>query len=362
MFKNFFFKSLLAFLLTFTLIKGASAAGMTISPPKFEYEIEPGSAVVGEIKITNNEETELTLTTDIQDFIAGGESGQPQFINPEDNESSISLGKWIQILDEGIVITPGEVKVIQFSINVPENAEPGGHYGTIFFTPPSEEGQLSIVQKLGSLVLVRVKGDVEEKGNLETYGTYVLPEGSEFDTAVEKTFYETTPVKFLVRYQNEGNVHLKPTGKIEIFNIFGQKLEQIGIQDILNAQGVRTDQEIADYIPVNQALGNVLAKSTRMFTMEYQGKAFWYRFDDGSKELRYKGFPVGKYTAKLTLMGAGGEEITKETTFIIFPWKIIFGYGLFAIILILLIVKFIKWRSKSLREKIKKELQKELKS
>ena len=156
-------------------------------------------------------------------------------------------------------------------------------------------------------------------------------------------------------------MHVKPSGKIEIFNTFGQKLEKIGLQDVLNPQGVLKDQEIIDYIPVNQGLGNVLAKSTRMFTAQYNGEAFWYRFDDGTKELRYKGFPVGRYTAKLTLTGAGGEEINQEVSFIVFPWKIIIGYTVLAILAIFILLKIKKWRSKALREKIKRELQKEMK-
>ena len=361
MFKKLFPKLLLAFLLTFILAKGVNAAGVTISPPKFEFEIEPGNTVVGEVKIVNNEDQALFLSTNVQDFIAGGETGTPQFINPEDNDESISLGMWVQVVEPEFTIEPRSKKSVQFTITVPENAEPGGHYGTIFFAPPGGEGQLSVVQQIGALVLVRVKGDVKEEGALETYGVYDLEEGATFEDAVEKSFYEKVPVDFVIRYKNNGNVHIKPAGKIEIFNTFGKQLDKIGLKDILNPQGVLKDQEIVDYIPVNQGLGNVLAKSTRMFKSQFNGEAFWYRFDDGTKELRYKGFPIGRYSAKLTLSGAAGEEIIQEISFTIFPWKIIVGYTVLFLLLILTLVKVNKWRKKSLRAKIKKELEKEMK-
>lgn len=361
MLKKLTLKIFFAFILTFAFFQGAKGAGVTLSPPKFEFEIEPGNAVVGEVKIVNDEDVPLSLSTNIQDFIAGGETGTPQFIDPEENDESISLGKWIQVLEPEFTIEPRSKIAVQFTITVPENAEPGGHYGTIFFAPPGGEGQLSVVQQIGALVLVRVKGEVKEAGHLETYGTYALPQGGVYTDAVAQNFYETTPTDFIIRYRNDGNVHVKPSGKIEIFNTFGQKLEKIGLKDILNPQGVLKDQEIVDYIPVNQGLGNVLAKSTRMFRVQYNGEAFWYRFDDGTKELRYKGFPVGRYTAKLTLTGAGGEEVIEEIHFTVFPWKKIVGYTLLALILIISFVKFRKWRGKALREKIKKELQKEMK-
>ena len=358
--KKLLLKLFLVFLLSLTFVKGVDAAGITISPPKFEFEIEPGNAVVGEIKIVNDEDRELTLVTNVQDFIAGGETGNPQFINPEENDESISLGKWVQVLESEIIIEPRSKKTVQFTITVPENAEPGGHYGTIFFAPPAGGGQLSVVQRIGSLVLVRVKGEIKEAGALETYGSYTLAQNTNFKDAVEKKFYENTPVKFAIRYRNDGNVHLKPQGKIEIFNTFGKQLEQIGIKNVLNPQGVMIDQEIVNYLPVNDNLGNVLAKSTRMFTTEYNGTTFWYRHEDGSKEIKYKGFPVGCYTAKLALVGAGGEEVIKEIKFTIFPYKVILGYGLAGLLALFILVCFTRWRKKTLREKIRAELKKEL--
>lgn len=373
----------------FAFVQSVNGAGITISPPKFEFEIDPGGTVVGEIKIVNDEDSVLVLSSKVEDFIAGGETGQPVFVDPSENDASISLGKWVKIQEPEISLEPNSKKKIQFTITVPENAEPGGHYGTIFFAPPSGDGQLSVVQRIGSLVLVRVRGDVKEEGALETFGAYTLSDeiisglkengktqedydlkqgiddhlsSAKFEELVEKSFYETTPIDFRIRYRNTGNVHIKPSGKIEIFNTFGQKLEKIGLKDILNPQGVLTDQEIVDYIPVNQGLGNVLTDSIRMFSAQFGGEAFWYRLDDGTKELRYKGFPVGKYKAKLTLTGVNGKEIKQEISFIIFPWRIIIGYTLLTLLILFALLKIKKWRSKALREKIKKELQKEMKN
>lgn len=354
-------KAVFVFLVSLSFVSAVNAKGVTLSPPKFEFEISPGESVTGEIKIVNDEENALTLTTSVQDFVAGGETGTPQFIDPEDNDASISLGKWVTVAEPQVTIEPGEKKSVQFTITAPANAEPGGHYGTIFFAPPGGGGQLSVVQQIGALVLVRVKGEVKEIGSLETFGTYTLAQDDSFDNATEKGFYETPPVDFIVRYKNDGNVHLKPNGRIEIYNTLGQKLEKIGLQDLYNDQGVLTGQEIVDYIPVNQTLGNVLAKSTRMFRAKFNGEAFWYRLDDGTKELRYKGFPVGRYKAVLTLIGAGGTEISQEINFLIFPWKVIFGYGVGGLFILFVLLKFFKWRNRSIRERIKKELQKELK-
>ena len=41
---------------------------------------------------------------------------------------------------DAITIQPGEKKEIPFTITVPKDAEPGGQYGAIFFTPPATTG------------------------------------------------------------------------------------------------------------------------------------------------------------------------------------------------------------------------------
>lgn len=357
---KFLLKVLFSICLVLVAATQVQAAGITISPPKFEFSVDPGKSVQGTVKLINNDAEDLILESDVQDFIAGNETGQPQFINPEENDSSISLGRWVEISTGAIVVPANGELEIGFKITIPQSAEPGGHYGSIFFSPPISEGQVAVVQKIGSLVLVRVSGEVKETGHLETFGSYVIQNKDNFEGAEEKGFYEYAPVSLAVRYQNEGNIHLKPSGKIEIFNTFGKQLEKIGVENVLNENGLVTAQNIVDYLPVNDLKGNVLAKSTRMFLIDYQGQAYWFQNEDGTKEIKHKGFPVGRYKAKLTLTGAAGATETQEVNFIIFPWKQIFGYGFGSIILLTLIVKINRRRRKSLREKLRAELAREM--
>jgi len=170
------------------------------------------------------------------------------------------------------------------------------------------------------------------------------------------SFFENFPVNFALRFENTGNTHVKPTGKIEISS-FGQQLQNIGVETVLNSQGVIIDQNIVDYIPVNDARGNSLANSFRRFDTTYQGEAYWYRNDDGTKEIRYRGLPIGYYTAKLTLdYGSGNEQITREISFIVLPWKQVLG-GIIALVLVIFL--FIKYRSWS-RARMKAQLMAEM--
>lgn len=51
---------------------------------------------------------------------------------------------------------------MNYIINTPANAVPGGHYGAVFFNSPdnSDGGTISMNRRIGSLLLVTVPGDI----------------------------------------------------------------------------------------------------------------------------------------------------------------------------------------------------------
>ena len=354
-------KLLLTALLFFALSLPVSAAGIVLTPPKFEFNAKAGETINDVVKITNNDPTPLVLNAEAQDFVASGETGQPAFISPEKNDVAISLAKWININNgQQVTILPGEKKEIPFTITVPATAEPGGKYGTIFFFPPSQGGQVAIVQKIGSLVLVRVAGDVKEEGKLETFGAFdPKMTGEEVAQSSSQFFFELLPINFSVRYHNTGNVHIKPQGKIQIYNMFGQKLDPAGVLTVVNEAGVEMKKELVDYVSVNDSHGNVLAKSTRKFDSAWQGTPYWFQKEDGTKEVRYKGFPVGIYKAELSLTGAKGEQITQTVRFVVFPWKHIFGGAILLFIVIFGFIKYRKWSHKRFEAELRKRMKAE---
>lgn len=334
------------------------AEGIVLSPPKFELDADPGQTLSGVIKITNQNATPLILQSEVKDFVASGETGQPSFVDAGTGNESISLASWITVNNnESLTILPNEKKEIPFTITVPKTAEPGGKYGTIFFFPPSEGGQVAVVQKIGSLILVRVSGEIKEEGKLATFGAYPKEmTGEEVQKKSGDFFFEKTPVNFALRYENSGNVQVKPQGQIEIYNMFGEKVAPAGILSVVNEAGVELQKEIVDYIPVNDGRGNVLAKSTRKFDATWEGTPYWYKEEDGTKIIKYKGFPIGFYKAKLTLTGAKGEVTTDSTMFFVFPWKEIFGGFFGAVILVFGFMKYRRWSRKRLEEEIRKQM------
>ncbi|MFA5413205.1 MAG: hypothetical protein WC348_01550 [Patescibacteria group bacterium] len=313
--KNFFFVSTLAALI-FALAP-ISAFAITVSPPIIEFDARPGDVIVDTIKLYNETTEAQTLNGAVQTFKALNETGAPSFLPPE---QSTDLATWLKLDESAVTLKADERKDILFSINVPVDAEPGGHYAGILWTPAGtttlEGSGVGITVKTGTLILVRVAGDITETGRLISF-------------TADKTSYNYLPANFSVRFENLGNVHLKPVGTIEISNLLGRKVTSL---------------------PINGDLSNVLPDSIRKFDATWQkteeplGASEWQR--------ERENFAWGKYTATLNLdYGVEGQKTTASLVFWVFPWRVTLFYLAIALVIIILIIIGIKSYNKWLIKK-----------
>lgn len=109
----------------------SSVYAVTVGPVKIEYTLDPGSQVRGELFIKNNSDETKTFYPAIEKF----EENDGRKVFFRDVESTLSM--WISGL-EPVTLGPNEDVRTQFTMNVPENAPPGGHFGVIWWSasPP----------------------------------------------------------------------------------------------------------------------------------------------------------------------------------------------------------------------------------
>jgi len=273
-------------------------AGIIVSPPLTEKSADAGTTITGTIKVTNsNAASALAINVTTEDFVAKGEEGQQTFVDPETNTGKFSLAKWIEV-EQSFTVAANESKQVPYSITVPSGAEPGGHYGVIFFSPSvvsgTAAGGVTAIPKVGALMLVTVPGDITYSGRIIEFAT-------------KKLFIDSNnKVGLLTRFENTGSAHVKPTGNIEIKNILGKSVGTLA---------------------VNEKLGNVLPNSIRKFDNEW---------------VKNHGF--GLYNADVALTYADGKTATAKLSFWIIPWKETAG-AIVLLIVIIWIIRHLRWRA-----------------
>lgn len=289
-----------------------TARAVTIIPPSLEFSVQPGETIETKVKLFNETADTLTQYSSVANFQAKDETGTPAFADEND---LTDLASWITIDAGPFALVSGDRLEIPVTISVPANAEPGGHYAGIFFSNQAPDvtgqgGQIGIAAKVGSLILVRVAGDISERASIAEFGS----DGGE-------TMYNRLPVDFVLRMQNQGNVHVRPTGTVTVRNIIGG-----------------TTRELT----VNPTLGAVLPASTRRFDMTWERSAVDEKtsfFKEFANE--WQNFALGPYTANLAITYglANDKTATATYSFWVLPWRVL----LTTIVLIVLLIWGISW-------------------
>lgn len=276
------------------------AFALTVSPARIEITGDPGATLQGEIELFNEQEGGRTFYTSFENFEPSGDSGAPHFIGAKDG-----LATWITS-ESKVLLESGKRSVVPYSITIPENAEPGGHFAAIFFgsQEPGAQGggQVSVGGKIGVLVLLRVSGDVEEGGGL-----------LEFITKENQRFFSALPITFTYRINNTGGDRVVPLGEIKVKN---------------------TLQLTSAKLLANKNEGSVLPDSARKFEVSWgqevqpiNSSAEQNTDSPGFFEMagrQWNDFHFGWYAAKLNLTwGATNQTANASYSFFVIPWQLL---------------------------------------
>jgi len=312
------------------------AHALTLTPIRLEISGDPGQLVIQEMTLINELSTPQTYYSSYANFEAQGETGTPTFVEAKDD-----LGTWMEV-PASIILAPGESKTVPIKINIPKNADAGGHFAAIFWgTAPTVQtpGAVAIGAKTGMLVLLRVNGAVNEKGGI-----------LEFGTVNKQTFYTSLPVSLYYRFQNSGNDRIKPAGNVVFKDTIGLTAAKI------------------DGNPVE---GNILPDSVRKFETVWQGKngpTSPTEKDQGNffdkVGYEWNNFAFGRYKAELNLTyGTENQVASAAFSFWVFPWHLtIFVIVLLALVLFIgrkLLKHYNHWVIAQAEKMLKMEAEKE---
>jgi hypothetical protein len=284
-----------------TVVTTNAKEGLQVSPVIVDLRASKGKSYTVPIKLTNVTKEDHTYYSVVNDFTSKDETGTPRVEFDSVLPETASIRTWVSA-PARVTVKSGEAVTIDAVINVPFNAEAGGHYGTLRFSgtaPQQQATGVALTASTGMLFLIRVDGAIVEKASVASFATA--------NTADDKqlSFFEKAPLKFITRIKNEGNVHIQPVGQIDIHDMFGNLVKTL---------------------KVNEQKANVLPNSIRRF--------------DSTLDT---GWMFGHYTADLAFgYGSNGQALTATTDFWVIPYKIVAVVLIALITLIFILVRVVK--------------------
>ena len=215
-----------------SLVEAQEKEGIRIQPAIIEEQIGPGGSFSSKLQITNISAEQKTFYLVKRDIKTLSPQGSPIFA-AEGEKADFEISPWIQFENKPLILGPGETREISFTIVVPPDAAPGGHFGGIFAALATEQPKttgISIGYQVGTIINLRVSGEVIEEAQL-----------SEFRS--ERLIYGKPKVVFLAKVENFGNVLVRPHGILEIFDFLGKKEAEISVNTEGAAVFPKTDRE-----------------------------------------------------------------------------------------------------------------------
>lgn len=354
----FFFVSVFFYILISTANAQQSVApGFSVFPAKFELEVKRDQHLEDRIMVRNRSDVAMPIEAKVLSFTAQDYTGVIQFYGEaipealeEIDDISFNPRKWIKIENPNFILDSGEVKEVKFLVDVPEDAEPGGHYAVILFEPklPSfyfKEGQPRAIPIIGVLFLfsVEVEGLVRTSEPL-TIVEFAIPKEtrlrklenlmasavslfSKVDEEESLPIVEISHFSLSPLIKNNDIYHIKPSGKLEILTIRGKKVGETEIKKT-----------------------TILPGKTRYFPIEFKPdlpEVFKKYFPASISNFVSQNLLFGKFKARL-LLQVEGIKINEEIEFWAFPWKALLYTCLTLVLIVFILVKYRKRISKAI--------------
>ena len=212
-------------------------SGIELYPAALDITIDAAKPEeTASIFIINNNQEPIELELNSIDFRQKDLSGIVQFLGVQSETYSYSLASYIQLPFTDIKLDPGEKKEVPIMIINRQDLSPGGHYAGIIVRqkPIKAQRKTVILPSVASLLFLRKTG------------------GEQFNLSIRDVDWPkdivqfSYPGKLTLTFQNEGNVHLIPRGRIEIRDIFGRLISK----GIINVSSVYVFPSSRRHIPI----------------------------------------------------------------------------------------------------------------
>jgi len=187
---------------------------LVIAPAYQTIDIKKGESVTSQMTLTNNSQKTMTFNLFTLNF-AQNDKGLIEFLNKDNTTYSYALASFINLQQDSITVEAHSKETVEFTINDRQDLSPGGHYAAIVAQADTQsqiKGATQFTPALASLLLLRKIGG--EIFNLS------LKDVSWPHNMLHFTYPSTISLVF----QNEGNIHVIPRGRIDVYDMFGRNI------------------------------------------------------------------------------------------------------------------------------------------
>ncbi len=203
-------KNIIQLFLLLLLFLPFEVSAVSVSPLRQMVIIDPGSAQVVSITVENDTDETVAIVPNVDAFTIDSTTGRAQF------GATDAAVQWVHAEPQEVILKAKEKENISFTISVPPDAAPGGHYLALFAQTKQDNQHVAVGTRIGSLLFLTVSGDVREELVIEQF-------------APEALSVFTSPVTLHVRLRNTGNTHVQPKGYVSVYTMANKEILRVPV-------------------------------------------------------------------------------------------------------------------------------------
>jgi hypothetical protein len=175
-----------------------SSAGIGVKPTVVEVEATPGVEKTGSLAVGSSDTEAVIVKVEVEDWLKLRTGSSP-----------VSIKEWLTMDDTELVLEPSETKSIGYRIKIPEGVK-GELVAQVFFSSVVPgKGNVNITSRFGIALYVGIEGTEI----LDPVITDMRIEGSSLGVTI----------------QNNGNIHIRPSGKVVIKDSDGSINQEVQV-------------------------------------------------------------------------------------------------------------------------------------
>lgn len=189
----------------------AAEAGLTVSPPFLDVELNSNLSEQNlQVELKNNGDNPLHLSLSLVDFGPLDESGGVAFLGADFNNfnewsANYGLAKWLNLEVNSLELAARGAATVQVTLLNKDSLSPGGHYAGLLVSEGEASGSatanVGLKQIISALFFVRKMGGAK-------------PELLLNKNDLSDFYFWSLPDSLHLRFQNAGNIHLVPRGRL----------------------------------------------------------------------------------------------------------------------------------------------------
>ena len=233
--------SLALFLFFVPIVSAETEGSFSVSPLFTDILLGAEEEQNFSLEVGNTTSEPMVFRVSFVDFGSLNESGGIAFLGKGTSfQERYGLASWISAERDVVTVFPQGKEQINFTVMNKESLSPGGHYGAVVFQAAKEgedftnaNSNVSISPNFTALVFVRKIG-----GEILDF---------QYRESIVRRDLFGIPDKISLRFQNKGNIHVTPRGRIEVRDMLGNIVRK----GILNEESGRILPESYRVYPIS---------------------------------------------------------------------------------------------------------------